>query len=95
MSNPFEPIELKLIAIEESLRDLNKKLDQPQQLKLYSRKEAAQLLHMTLPTLYSYTTKGLIKMSKVGRRCLYTEEAIRKALVEIQGGGRWDDDKIE
>ena len=89
MSNPFEPIEQKLTAIEESLKSLTETLNQQQPpLRLYSRNEAAEMLHMTLPTLYSYTNKGLIKMSKVGRRCLYTEEAIRKALIEIQKAER-------
>ena len=89
MSNPFEPIEQRLAAIEELLHSLAEKLNNRQpELRLYSRNEAAELLHMTLPTLYSYSNKGIIKMSKIGRRCLYTEEAIREALLEIQKAGR-------
>lgn len=89
MSNPFEPIEQKLTAIEISLKSLIEKLNQLQPpLRLYSRQEAAEMLHLTLPTLYSYTNKGLIKMSKVGRRCLFTEDAIRETLIEIKKAER-------
>lgn len=89
MTNPFEHLEQKLSAIQESLKSIAESINQQSPpLRLYSRQEAAEMLHMTLPTLYSYTNKGLIKMSKVGRKSYYTEEALREALVEIQNDGR-------
>ena len=50
--------------------------------KFYSRKETAQLLHVTLPTLARLTKDGLITAKKVGRRVLYEAEAIDAAVKE-------------
>lgn len=50
--------------------------------KFYSRKEAAQLLHVTLPTLARLTKDGLITAKKVGSRILYDAEAIDAAVKE-------------
>lgn len=50
--------------------------------KFYSRKETAQLLHVTLPTLARFTKDGLITAKKVGNRILYEAEAIDEAVRE-------------
>lgn len=50
--------------------------------KFYSRKETAQLLHVTLPTLARLTKDGLITAKKVGSRILYEAEAIDAAVKE-------------
>ena len=50
--------------------------------KFYSRKETAQLLHVTLPTLARLTKDGLITAKEVGRRVLYEAEAIDAAVKE-------------
>ena len=50
--------------------------------KFYSRKETAQLLHVTLPTLARLTNDGLITAKKVGKRILYEAEAIDAAVKE-------------
>ena len=50
--------------------------------KFYSRKETAQLLHVTLPTLARLTKDGLITAKRVGNRILYDAEAIDAAVKE-------------
>ena len=50
--------------------------------RFYSRKETAQLLHVTLPTLARLTKDGLITAKEVGRRVLYEAEAIDAAVKE-------------
>ena len=50
--------------------------------KFYSRKETAQLLHVTLPTLARLTKDGLITAKKVGSRILYEADAIDAAVRE-------------
>lgn len=50
--------------------------------KFYSRKETAQLLHVTLPTLARLTKDGLITAKRVGNRILYEAEAIDAAVME-------------
>ena len=50
--------------------------------KFYSRKETAQLLRVTLPTLARLTKDGLITAKRVGNRILYEAEAIDAAVME-------------
>ncbi len=50
--------------------------------KFYTRKETAQLLHVTLPTLARLTKDGLITAKRVGSRILYEAEAIDAAVRE-------------
>lgn len=47
-----------------------------------SRKEAADLLKITLPTLNVYTKSGKLTAYKIGRRVLYDSIEIAKALSE-------------
>ena len=51
--------------------------------RFLSRKEAAKLLQITLPTLHVWTRRGLVKGNKIGTRVLYAEADIQAALVEI------------
>lgn len=48
--------------------------------KFYTRKETADLLHVTLPTLSRLTKDGLIVSKRVGSRILYEAEAIDEAV---------------
>ena len=50
--------------------------------RYYTRKETAQLIHVTLPTLARLTKDGLITAKKVGSRILYDAEAIDEAVKE-------------
>ncbi|MCD7941118.1 MAG: helix-turn-helix domain-containing protein [Bacteroides intestinalis] len=48
--------------------------------KFYTRKETADLLHVTLPTLARLTKDGLIVSKRVGSRILYEADAIDEAV---------------
>ena len=48
--------------------------------KFYTRKETADLLHVTLPTLSRLTKDGLITSKRVGSRILYEADAIDEAV---------------
>lgn len=48
--------------------------------KFYTRKETADLLHVTLPTLARFTKDGLITSKRVGSRILYEATAIDEAV---------------
>lgn len=48
--------------------------------KLYTRKETADLLHVTLPTLARLTKDGFIVAKRVGSRILYEADAIDEAV---------------
>ena len=48
--------------------------------KFYTRKETADLLHVTLPTLARLTKDGLIVAKRGGSRILYEADAIDEAV---------------
>ena len=48
--------------------------------KFYTRKETAEILHITLPTLARITKDGLLCAKRVGSRILYEAEAIEEAV---------------
>ena len=48
--------------------------------KFYTRKEAAEILHVTLPTLARITKDGLLVSKRVGSRILYEADAIDEAV---------------
>lgn len=85
MTNPFETIEKKLDTLQELILTLKGGEDtpQPNQSKYLTRLQAAELLHLTLPTLHVYTQAGIIRGHKVGRRVLYSEEDIKAAVQAI------------
>ncbi len=49
----------------------------------FTRKEVAQLLRITLPTLHQYTKEGRIQALRIGGRVLYSEQAVQEALKVI------------
>jgi hypothetical protein len=57
---------------------------QKEEIKYYSRLEAAQLLKITLPTLHSWTVKGLIQKSKIQNRVLYEDAEIQKMMLKMK-----------
>ena len=48
--------------------------------KFYTRKETADLLHVTLPTLARLTKDGLIVAKRIGSRILYEADTIDEAV---------------
>lgn len=84
MTNPFETIEKKLDTLQELILTLKgEDTPQPNQTKYLTRIQAAELLHLTLPTLHVYTQAGIIRGHKVGRRVLYSEEDLKAAVQAI------------
>jgi hypothetical protein len=51
--------------------------------KFLTRRETATRLRITLPTLNSYTKKGILQGVRVGYRVLYREEDVRIAVKDI------------
>lgn len=51
--------------------------------KYYTRKEAAKRVRITMPTLDKYIQEGKIKAHRLGRRVLFSEEEIKKAIEEM------------
>lgn len=45
-----------------------------------TRKQCAERLHITLPTLHAYINKGVLIAYKIGRRTLFKSEEVDAAL---------------
>lgn len=50
---------------------------------LYKRKEAANKLQVSLPTLDTWTKAGIINARRIGTRIYYTEKDINDALKKV------------
>lgn len=48
--------------------------------KMYTRGEVAEMLHISLPTLWDRERKGLIKSTRQGRRVLYSESQVKQLI---------------
>jgi len=67
-------------TIRQELEDFTPKPVTKEPTKFNTRKETADRLHISLPTLNEYTKKGIITGQRIGSRVLYSEEAIQEAL---------------
>lgn len=88
MTNPFEVIETRLSNIETLLLDLK---HQPQQVEptalpdqLLTIQQAADFLHLSVPTLYSKVSKRELPNMKRGKRLYFSQNE----LVEYLKQGR-------
>ena len=89
MDQELNILEQAIPAIESWLRktvsdEVNKALEADRQkrkyVKQYTREEAAEMLGITLTTLWSWTKAGRINAVHVGRKPMYTEEEINRVL---------------
>ena len=56
--------------------------------KYLTRKQAASILQISLPTLHQYTKQGLITSFRIGNKVRYKESDIKSALQERNFGRR-------
>jgi len=52
--------------------------------RLYSRKEVAKMLGISLPTLHTWTKEGTIKAFRIGNAVRYKAEDVELALQNVQ-----------
>lgn len=67
ISNPFQVILDKLGSIEEKLQQIKNEPEERLKKKLYSMKEAADILKVDYQTVRSHILKGNLKAEKIGR----------------------------
>ncbi len=77
---PTELIESVREVVKQEIANLQLERSIPRYL---TRQEVADLLKITLPTLFEYTRTGKIKGHYIGRRVLYSEEEVTRAVKEI------------
>ena len=85
MLSTLELSDIKKV-VEEALENKLKNLNQPEKesLKLLSRKDTAELLCISLPTLHDWTKTGIVKAHRIGNRILYKLDEVTQALKSIQ-----------
>lgn len=90
MNNPFETIVDKLDKIESLLQHFQSNVTAQSQSKdsnpdeLITRKEAAIILGISLPTLHDYTTRGVIPAYRIGSRVRFKKIEIIDCLQKVQ-----------
>lgn len=90
MSNPFEPIEKQLLHLVRNIDELMLHYKsgtvnpEPTKKELKTRKEAAEFLGITLPTLHKWTQDGKVKGLRVGSRIRFYQSDLEKALKTIK-----------
>lgn len=76
MNNPFELIEKKLSTIESLLINLNEQPQASEHKKANEQfltvQEAAKLLNLTVPTIYSKVSKGELPVMKRSKRLYFS-----------------------
>ena len=79
------PVEQLASAIVDKLRPQfsTKAKEQLTDDKFLTRKETSKKLNISLPTLHSYTQKGILKGYKVGVRVLYKNSEVEASAIAI------------
>lgn len=82
------PIDQLATAIAEKLQPyfLTQTIEQPKEELYRTRKETAEMLNISLPTLNQYTKKRILTGYRVGARVLYKQSEIESALTQIKYG---------
>ena len=65
---------------------LSQIIEQPKEELYRTRKETAEMLNISLPTLNQYTKKRILTGYRVGARVLYKQSEIESALTQIKYG---------
>ncbi len=76
------PDELKQIVREAVLETMIEKNETPVEMKTYTRYETCEILHISLSTLDTYVKKGAITCTRVGKRVLFSQDDIDRALAK-------------
>jgi excisionase family DNA binding protein len=80
MNNPFESIESRLSNIETILLDWKYKQNNPisenETEQLLTVQQVAEMLCLTVPTLYGFTQRNEIPFSKRGKRLYFSKQEI-------------------
>jgi len=85
--SPIPLIELELIfqrIVQNALAESKKDSTESESEDLLTRKEAANLLGVSLPTLHDYTTRSIIPAYRLGTRVRYKRGEILNCLSKVQ-----------
>ena len=74
--------EFKQMVREAVIETMSMKNEDSAEMKFYTRHETCEILHISLSTLDTYVKKGAITCSHVGKRVLFSQDDIDKALAK-------------
>jgi len=78
-----EKIYEKLCNLEEEIHILKERLAPKEPDQFLTRKEAAELLKVSLPTLHRWTKLRKIKAHGIGNKVLYKKRELEESLINI------------
>jgi excisionase family DNA binding protein len=82
---PIEEIEgIISRVVRESISTLAAQQPVDNQSELITRKQAAQMLNLSLPTLREYTVRGIVPSYRVGSRVRYKKIEVINCLTKVQ-----------
>ena len=85
ISDHFRPIIKQ--EVRNALNEYKTRIEAPKDEKLYSRKETATKLKISLVTLTKFVNDGKINAHRIGARVLFKAESIEMCLSKIQTKG--------
>ena len=92
ISLPLAQLQTLIVDAVNACLDVRHTNTPPQPESYITRQEAADTLHITLPTLLAWTLDGKVKGYRIGRRILYKKNEINEAVTSIslkkKGGNR-------
>lgn len=71
-------------AVQQALSQSDVKKETPETNELISRKQAAKLLGISLPTLHEYTKRGLIPAYRIGSQIRFKKGEVLECLRKVQ-----------
>jgi len=75
---------LELVIIETVTKTIKEHVDDiREEPRMYTRKEAAQALRITLPTLRQYEIQGRLIPKRAGKRVLYPKDVIEHFIANL------------
>jgi excisionase family DNA binding protein len=82
---PVEEIEgIITRAVRESISSLSAQQPVDNTSELITRKQAAQMLNLSLPTLREYTVRGIVPSYRIGSRVRYKKVEVINCLSKVQ-----------
>lgn len=82
--NPFDEILQRLERIEQALAQQSVPLQEKPEEEFLTRKDAANAMQVSLPTLHYYTKEGIIKGYRFGSRVRYKKSEVEASLNQIR-----------
>lgn len=84
-SLPIDEMEVMITrAVRESISTIAAQQPKDNHAELITRKQAAQMLNLSLPTLREYTVRGIVPSYRVGSRVRYKKSEVMNCLTKVQ-----------